>query len=76
MLHNIEGEQMARGESGRIVIEMDPEIKQELYQKLQGENSNLKSWFLSQVEKYLDNNQQLPLQLDGQTPPAYKTDKS
>ena len=67
---------MARGESGRIVIEMDPEIKQELYQKLQGENSNLKAWFLAQVENYLDGSNQLSLQLDGETPSAYKVEKS
>ena len=67
---------MARGESGRIVIEVDPEIKDELYQKLQGENSNLKSWFLGQVEQYLDGSNQLPLQLDGEITRTYTIKKS
>lgn len=55
---------MARGESGRIVIEVDPEIKNELYQKLKCEQTNLKAWFLVQVESYLDTHEQLPLQFD------------
>ena len=66
---------MARGESGRIVIEVDPELKNELYQKLQSENSNLKSWFLGKVENYLEESNQLQLQLDDETPIHYKTEK-
>lgn len=52
---------MARGASGRIVIEIDPEIKQELYDQLEKENSNLKTWFLNHVEGFLKGRQQLSL---------------
>ena len=38
---------MARGSSGRIIIEVDPGFKQELYDVLQKENLTLKEWFLS-----------------------------
>jgi hypothetical protein len=44
---------MPVGKSGRIVIEIDPVLKQELYKSLGSENSNLRSWFLDNVDKYL-----------------------
>lgn len=37
---------MARGESGRIVIEVEPEIKRRLYSALALSDSTLKDWFL------------------------------
>ena len=37
---------MPVGKSGRIVIEIDPELKQELYLSLGQDESNLKNWFL------------------------------
>jgi len=56
MLHNItiEGVDMAVGESGRIVVEMDPEQKKVLYQYLKGDGLSLKDWFLNQTKIYLD----------------------
>ena len=59
---------MARGSSGRIVIEIDPEIKQELYDQLEKENSNLKAWFLEHVDSFLKGKQQLSLGLNPPTP--------
>ena len=44
---------MTVGKSGRIVIEINPNLKQELYKSLGAENSNLRSWFLDNVDKYL-----------------------
>ena len=66
---------MARGESGRIVIEVNPDIKNELYQKLECEKSNLKTWFLGQVEAYLDTDNQLSLELDSETVSTCKNNK-
>jgi hypothetical protein len=37
---------MARGESGRIVIEIDPEVKRRLYAALALTGSTLKDWFV------------------------------
>lgn len=54
---------MARGTSGRIVIEIDPEMKNELYQQLNRENLNLKGWFLEHVDNFLKGRQQLTLEL-------------
>ncbi len=44
---------MPVGESGRIVIEIDPELKQELYGALSEEGLNLKQWFLNNANQYL-----------------------
>ena len=55
---------MAKGNSGRIVIEIEPGLKQELYSALGDENMNLKQWFLNNVEEYLRNKTQLPLDLN------------
>lgn len=54
---------MARGVSGRIVIEINPETKQELYEQLMMNNVSLKSWFLENVESFLKGKQQLTLSL-------------
>ena len=37
---------MPRGKSGRIVINIDPDLKHELYVKLAQANSSLKTWFI------------------------------
>jgi hypothetical protein len=52
---------MAKGNSGRIVIEIDPEIKHELYDALHKEGSTLKQWFLKNAEVFLKNKGQLSL---------------
>lgn len=54
---------MARGTSGRIVIEIDPETKNELYQQLKKDDSNLKAWFLEHVDNFLKGRHQLTLEL-------------
>jgi len=45
---------MAKGSSGRIVIEIDPELKQELYHALGEEGINMKQWFLGNAGQYLE----------------------
>lgn len=37
---------MPRGNSGRIVINIDPNLKHDLYVKLAQANSSLKTWFI------------------------------
>jgi len=58
MLHNrysrLEDAGMAKGSSGRIVIEIDPELKQELYHALGEEGINMKQWFLGNAGQYLE----------------------
>lgn len=38
---------MARGDSGRIVIEVDPSLKHDLYAELAKSGTTLKDWFIS-----------------------------
>jgi hypothetical protein len=55
---------MPVGKSGRIVIEIDPALKQELYQSLGKEDSSLKEWFLHNVEGYLAGKTQMPIDFE------------
>src|SRR3989344_703623 len=52
---------MARGESGRIVLEIDPSQKDDLYSALTKDGLTLKDWFLRQAAQYLSNRDQMPL---------------
>ena len=52
---------MAIGSSGRIVIEVDPGIKHDLYEALEREGLTLKHWFLRQAAEYVRASGQLPL---------------
>ena len=45
---------MSRGASGRIVLEVDPETKRELYSTLAREGLTLKAWFLLEAKEYID----------------------
>ena len=46
---------MARGRSGRIVLEIDPALKRELYLALERQQKTLKDWFLEEARRYLVN---------------------
>jgi|688.fasta_scaffold2129731_2 hypothetical protein len=45
---------MARGQSGRIVIEVDPALKQDLYVALAKSNCTLKHWFLGAAVQFCE----------------------
>jgi hypothetical protein len=51
---------MSIGNSGRIVIEVDPAIKKDLYSLLAKEGMTLKEWFLKNAAVYLNNELQIP----------------
>lgn len=44
---------MARGDSGRIVIEVDPDLKDRLYVELARQRLTLKAWFVVAAEEFL-----------------------
>jgi hypothetical protein len=54
---------MAVGPSGRIVVEIDPQLKQELYAALEREGISLRQWFLSRVNEHLRSRVQMSLDL-------------
>ena len=49
------------GVSGRIVIDVDPEVKCRLYAALALNGSTLKDWFLENASNFCDQSQQLQL---------------
>jgi hypothetical protein len=52
---------MSIGHSGRIVIEVDPSLKRELYAALSLEGLTLKDWFVRQAGEFVLTANQLPL---------------
>lgn len=52
---------MAKGSSGRLVIEIDPLIKKELYERLGEKGLNMRQWFLIHANEYLKQNTQSSL---------------
>lgn len=44
---------MSRGPSGRIVVEIDPELKRGLYTELARNRLTFKDWLITQVERYI-----------------------
>lgn len=45
---------MPVGNSGRVVIEMDPVLKQQLYSALERDGLTLKEWFVRNAFTYLE----------------------
>ncbi|MBU1695264.1 MAG: hypothetical protein KKC51_15065 [Verrucomicrobia bacterium] len=70
---------MARGESGRIVLEIDPSAKDRLYEAVTKDGLTLKEWFLRKAEEYLRDRGQLllftPMAL-AETPAKYRVRNS
>ena len=54
---------MSIGSSGRIVIEVEPEVKRQLYSTLAREGMTLKDWFLREAQNYMKTATQMPLDL-------------
>lgn len=49
---------MPRGKSGRIVLEVDPSEKHDLYGVLERDGLTLKEWFLQQARYYVQRRNQ------------------
>lgn len=52
------GPAMAHGTSGRIVIDLDPAFKQELYATLRQKGLSMREWFLSEAHRLCDEHSQ------------------
>ena len=52
---------MPIGSSGRIVIEIDPGLKRELYATLARDQITLKEWFVRNASSYVSDSVQLSL---------------
>ena len=44
---------MARGKSGRVVLEIDPELKRQLYATLENKQQTMKEWFVKEAEGFI-----------------------
>jgi hypothetical protein len=49
---------MPIGDSGRIVLEVEPLLKRRLYSALALEHMTLKDWFIARAEEYVQAQQQ------------------
>jgi hypothetical protein len=49
---------MSFGPSGRIVVEIEPELKRRLYSELAQEGLTLKTWLIGQAERYISDRRQ------------------
>ena len=49
---------MSIGESGRIVLEVDPQMKRQLYAVLAGNGLSLKAWFTKEAAAYIERSRQ------------------
>ncbi|RNM05828.1 hypothetical protein EFS38_06450 [Dickeya undicola] len=54
---------MSIGNSGRIVIEIEPEVKRLLYSTLARDGMTLKDWFIREATNYMKASIQMPLDL-------------
>ena len=49
---------MSRGPSGRIVVEVEPQLKRALYAELSLNGLTFKDWLVSQAEEYIRDSRQ------------------
>ena len=49
---------MPKGDSGRVVIEVEPIFKRQLYSALAAEGLTLKAWFIEAATTYLHDREQ------------------
>jgi hypothetical protein len=56
---------MPVSDSGRVLIEIDPDLKRDLYSALDREGLTLKQWFTTHVNRYVAESIQPALDLAG-----------
>jgi hypothetical protein len=54
---------MARGQSGRIVLEVDVDLKNALYARLEEDKSTLRTWFIERAQEYIRSPRKKAVQL-------------
>lgn len=62
---------MSRGPSGRLVVEMEPDLKHQLYIALSLDRLTFKDWLVGQVERYISEQRQPALFAAEPHPPTY-----
>lgn len=64
---------MSRGPSGRLVVELEPDLKHQLYIALSLDRLTFKDWLVGQVERYISEQRQPTLFAAEGKSPAYAT---
>jgi hypothetical protein len=64
---------MARGSSGRIVIDVDPEFKEELYHALALQGSTLKDWFVTKARHLCEESRQPAFSFAAEDPASFRS---
>lgn len=54
---------MAIGSSGRVVVELDPQLKHKLHVALREDGKNMKDWLVENAKAYLEGRYQPTLDL-------------
>lgn len=49
---------MAKGPSGRLVVDIEPTLKRELHAALAGDGTTFKEWVIARIDQYLDERRQ------------------
>ena len=49
---------MPKGDSGRLVIEVEPYLKRRLYSALAADSTTLKAWFIAAATEFLKQHEQ------------------
>ena len=62
---------MSRGPSGRLVVELEPDLKHQLYVALSLDGLTFKEWLVGQVERYISEQRQPTLFAAEPRPPTY-----
>ena len=63
---------MAQGKSGRIIIDVDPEFKKEVYEAIHNQGfSGMKEWFMQQAELVCEESKQPSLSFAAEDQAAY-----
>ncbi len=63
---------MARGKSGRVVLEIDPELKRQLYATLENKQQTMKDWFIKEAESLITGSKQPTLFTVSEKTTSYK----
>ena len=67
---------MARGLSGRIVVEVDPGLKREIYAALARRGMTLKDWLVAEAQSLIARDRQPPLFITNESQRAYDRPES
>lgn len=63
---------MPQGKSGRIIIDVDPDFKEEVYQALRNQGfRSMKQWFVQQAEHICEESKQPSLSFAAEDQAAY-----